>query len=91
MGQKKEAAGDWNSSGVKLDSLDIVRDTTAAIRKRRKYLQAQLRVNEGTEYCLTPVTAKLSVTLSAAIKPTLFHCGVYVSSTILSQQLCKHC
>ncbi len=69
MGQKKEAAGDWNSSGVKLDSLDIVRDTTAAIRKRRKYLQAQLRVNEGTEYCLTPVTAKLSVTLSAAIKP----------------------
>ena len=47
LGQKKEAAGDWDLSGVKLNSLDIVRDTAAAVSKRDKYLQAQLRVDES--------------------------------------------
>ena len=59
LGQKKEGAGDWDSSGVKADSPDIVRDTAAAIRKRGKYLQAQLRVDEGTECYLTPVVKAL--------------------------------
>ncbi|KAL0023816.1 hypothetical protein WJX77_007863 [Trebouxia sp. C0004] len=43
LGQKKEGAGDWDPSGVKPDSPDIVRDTATAIRKRGRYLQAQLR------------------------------------------------
>ena len=59
LGQKKEGAGDWDSSGVKADSPDIVRDTAAAIRKRGKYLQAQLRVDEGTECYLTPIVKAL--------------------------------
>ncbi len=61
LGQKKEAAGDWDSSGVKLDSLDIVRDTAAAINERNKYLQAQPRVDEGSEDYLTPVVKELLI------------------------------
>ena len=59
LGQKKEAAGDWDSSGVKLDCLDIniVRDTAAAINKRDKYLQAQLRVDESSQDYLPPVVS----------------------------------
>lgn len=83
MGQKREVAGDCNSSGVKPDSLDIIRDTAAAIRKMGKFLQAQLRVNEGTEYCLQSCLSHFLQQSS----PTLFHCGVYVLSTMLAQLL----
>ena len=59
LGQKKEGAGDWDSSGVKPDSPEAVRDTAAAIRKRGKYLPAQLGVGEGTECYQTPVVKAL--------------------------------
>ena len=59
LGEKKEGAGDWDTSGVAPGSPDIAAATAKAIREKSKYLQANLRVDDGADAKLTAVVETL--------------------------------